>query len=82
MTLSPEILKELRQFNRNIEWLKAQAVKSRGNWVKVSVVRDCTGWTENQLRRMRENGGVQVKRENGIWYDLNSINPIHLKQTA
>lgn len=40
------------------------------------------GWTENQLRRMRENGGVQVKRENGIWYDLNSINPIHLKQTA
>lgn len=82
MTLSPEILKELRQFNKNVEWLKAQAVKNRGQWVKVSVVRDLTGWDKEQMRRMRESGGIEVKKENGIWYNLNSINPIHLKQTA
>jgi hypothetical protein len=48
------------------------------NWVKVSVIKQATGWDNERLRRARLNKEVVTKKDNnGIWYDLSSINPIH-----
>jgi hypothetical protein len=82
MPIDAEILKELRNFNRNVEWLKANANKSK-RWVKVGAVIEITGWDFRRLDRARKNHEIEFKKEGRkIFYNLDSIPQIHLKQTA
>lgn len=82
ITIDAEVLKELKNFNRNVEWLKANANKGK-RWVKVGAVVDVTGWDFRRLDRARRNHEIEFKKEGGkYFYDLDSIPRIHLKQTA
>lgn len=74
-TLTPEDRILLRDFNRNIHWLKSQEVKkSKPKWVKASDIKDLTGWDTNKMRRARINEVVIFKIINGERvYDLNSL---------
>lgn len=82
MTIDAEILKELKNFNRNVEWLKANANKNK-KWVKVGAVIELTGWDFRRLDRARRNNEIEYKKEGRkFFYNLESISKIHLKQTA
>ena len=80
--LSSEDRKLIRDFNRNIHWLKAQSLKNEKRWVKARVITTMTGWDSQKMARARKSGEVEWKRDNGIWYNPESINPVHLKITV
>lgn len=82
LTIDAEILKELKNFNRNVEWLKANANKNK-RWVKVGAVVDLTGWDFRRLDRARRNHEIEFKKEGSkYFYNLDSIPHIHLKHAA
>jgi hypothetical protein len=81
MQLTPDIVRAINQFNKNVEWLKAKELKDTRRWVKVGVIKKMTGWNNEEMRRARETGMVDWKRDdNGYWYSPESINEIHLKK--
>jgi hypothetical protein len=48
-------------------------------WVKVGFVTAKTGWGKEKMRQAREQGLIEFEhRENGFWYNINSLNPIFL----
>lgn len=51
-------------------------------WVKVSEVKKLTGWSKERLRRARINQEIEWKKKNGMWYNINSLHPLLIKQTA
>ena len=73
--MSTEELKIIKEFNRNVAWLKTQTLKDKKQvWAKVSKVKELTGWDHEGMRKARDNGYISwEKREGEIWYDLNSI---------
>jgi hypothetical protein len=69
------LLVELRKLN-------ASRKEAKKSWVKVSVIRQMTGWTTERLRRARENGEIQYKKDNtGFWYNIDTLNPVHIKSS-
>lgn len=55
-------------------------VKRKPMWVKASVITRLTGWNKEQMRTARENGYVEYeKREDGIFYDLNTLHEKFIK---
>lgn len=80
--LTAEDRKLLTDFNRGIAWLKHQQLQEKKRqWVKVSNIQELTGWDKEGLRRARENGLIDWKKdENGIWYDILSINSLLIKK--
>lgn len=79
MTITPEILTELKKFNRNVEYLKKRdKEESPGTWVKSTHITKITGLNGEGMRKLRNQGLVKVKKdETGIWYLLESV-PKHL----
>lgn len=67
----------------NIERMLSVLIGNRQKpaWVKISDIREFTGWDNNMIRRMREMKLIEyVKRTDGSeWYNLNSINPLLIK---
>lgn len=52
-------------------------------WVKAQVITSVTGWNYKKMEQARENGYVEFKKkDNGYWYNLNSINAVFLKQAS
>jgi hypothetical protein len=47
-------------------------------WIKISLLKEITGWSPNQIRRERENGTIRYSRSSvdGIRYDLNTVTPL------
>ena len=64
------------------------AVKQRINhvtkelWVKAHTIMEVTGWDKEYMRRAREYGWITWKKENGFFYDYNSIPQQLIKKTA
>lgn len=49
--------------------------------VRVGVVQSLTGLNKEGLRKARQNNLItQVKRPDGIWYELETIHPVIKKQ--
>lgn len=72
--MSHEELTEIRKFNRNIDWLKKQSIKSTAQWVKAGVITKATGWNNEEMRTARDRKYVvHEKRVDGFWYDLKSV---------
>lgn len=67
---------------QRIERKLDKQAKPKKQWVKVGVVTKATGWDHEKMRQARENNYIDYKRENGFWYDLNSLLPHFIKQTA
>lgn len=80
----PDEKQLIRDFNRNIEWLKKNhSIIKKQTWIKAGEVMKLTNWDRDRLRRARERGEVEVKKEGGIFYLYESIPQIFLKnQTA
>lgn len=61
----------LNSINSKLSFLIGENKKVK--WVKVGAVKKLTGWNKEELRSARVNGYVKTKKENGLWYDLSSI---------
>lgn len=61
-----------------IEKLITSLIDKQGKktWVKVATIMEVTGWDREEMRRMRVNKVIKWKRDDGIWYLLESI-PAH-----
>lgn len=80
MQLTEETAKQLLgAINLNNRLLKEA---KKPCWVKAETVFEFTGWDKERLRRERNNQTITWKKENGYFYDLNSIHPLFLKKTA
>lgn len=80
--MTPE-LKRLDNKLSRIEKLLEALNKPKPTWTKVSAVRHLTGWDANKIRRAREVGLIEWKRENGgFFYNINSLNPLFYQKTA
>lgn len=54
-------------------------MQPRPMWVRASVITSLTGWTNQKMRQARENGYIEYKEEDGLWYNLTSLNEKFLK---
>jgi hypothetical protein len=69
-----ELLRELKRYNN------LHGNPKNKCWVKVSVIRDLTGWDRERMRRARNNGEVEFKKDgNKFLYNPDSIHPVHKK---
>lgn len=60
--------------------LLVQDTRKKPEWVRVTFIMQATGWTKERLRQARADGVVKFqKRDDGFWYDINSINPLFVK---
>lgn len=59
--MSTEELQIIKQFNRNVEWLKMREHKS-GNWITAKEYNKKYSCTSEQLRQKRLKGQVEFKR--------------------
>lgn len=64
-----------------IEGSKKRHAKTKPNtWVRVQWIIDLTGWNKFKLRDARKQGLIEYRKEgNEYLYNLESINPIFLK---
>lgn len=75
----------IKDFNRNVEFIKAQTLKKK-TWVPASVITDLTGWDAEKLRKMRDLGLIEKriktegKTKNTYEYLLESLNPLFINQ--
>lgn len=57
--------------------LEVKSTAPKLTLVRVSVVQSLTGLDKEGLRKARQNNLItQVKRPDGIWYELESIHPV------
>jgi hypothetical protein len=59
--MTPEEKKLIRDFNRNIEWLKHQSMKN-AVWLTAQQLTSRTGWSKEALRRKRDNKEIVFKK--------------------
>ena len=66
-------IKEIKEFNRNVRWLKEMQNKDR--WVSAHEVSKQKGWTKYQLSYARQMKKVEFKKSptGGYLYNINSI---------
>lgn len=70
--MTNEQLAIIKEFNRNVRYLRERDRKNN-TWVKSGTIKRITGWNNEEMRKAREQGLVEWKREKGIWYLLESI---------
>lgn len=69
-----ELMREIKRLNN----LLGNPAKKK--WVKVTTIREMTGWDHERMRRARNNGDVVFKKDKtGFWYDPTSLNPVFIK---
>lgn len=63
------------------QYSKHRHAKTKPNtWVRVQWIIDLTGWNKYKLRDARKQGLIEYRKEgNDYLYNLDSINPIFLK---
>jgi hypothetical protein len=78
------ILKELSAIREQNRAIIERTGRVEPLWVKASDIMRNTGWNKEGMRKARLLGWVKwFKSEDGIFYDLNSLDKKHyLKQTA
>ncbi|HRQ17681.1 MAG TPA: hypothetical protein PL085_11435 [Agriterribacter sp.] len=75
--MTPEQERLIKDFNRNIEWLKRKELKENYT-ASASEVMKITGWSREKLRGERERGTIRSKKCNGkCRYDLSSLPEIY-----
>ena len=79
--MSSEELQILKEFNRNVRWLKGQHNKKAKTLVTAQVLVKATGWDKERMRTARLNKEVEFEKvaTGGYRYNLDSVNPIFLK---
>lgn len=56
--------------------------QKKATWVKVKAIMEITGWDKVMLRRMRENGLIEFKKnDTGIWYMVESVQQSLIKKS-
>lgn len=82
ITITAEVLAEIKKFNRHMDAMRTKKVNEA--WVKSSVICQLTGWDSNQMEKARRNGYIKFKRKNGdvggYLYDPSSIPDVFLRK--
>ncbi len=77
---SVEVKREFKRLNEKLTTLLTRNEQPKATLVKMGIVRELTGLDKEGLRRARNNNLLkQVKTPKGIFYELETINPIILK---
>jgi len=74
-----EIKIQLDRVERMLRTLVKEKTKS--TWIKAGRVMEITGWNRGRLRQMRDHGCINWKKDNGFFYELESIPNVFLKHT-
>lgn len=73
-----DIETRLARIERRLSQL-VQENRKQAHWVKVSFIRQATGWNREKIRQARlQKLVIYEKRKTGFWYDINSIPQIFL----
>jgi len=79
MTNEERILKKLEHIERLVRDLLKEKRVRKETWVKAATIMEVTSWnTSARLRAARNNAWVKVKKDNGYWYCLESINDVFM----
>ena len=77
-----QIKRDVKRINEKLTNLLKKTDTRKVTLVKVGVIRELTKLDKECLRRARENNLLtQVKRPDGIWYELETVHPVILKQS-
>lgn len=77
ITPTQEAMREVKKFNRHIEWLKRKELKE-GYTASAGEVMKITGWSREKLRGERERGTVRSKKYGAKFrYDLSSLPEVY-----
>ena len=77
---SAEVKRSIKRINEKLTTLLERKEQPKVTLVKMGIVRELTGLDKEGMRRARDNNLLkQVKTEAGIFYELETINPIILK---
>jgi hypothetical protein len=80
--MSSEELQILKEFNRNVRWLKQQQRdKKTETWITAQALTKLTGWDKERMRRARLGKEIEFEKvvTGGYRYNIDSVNPIFLK---
>ena len=72
--MADQLMKRLDRIDKKITFLLTKQMKETQTWVKAPVITKLTGWNIQQMRAARKNNYVKFKKENGMWYLLESLN--------
>jgi hypothetical protein len=79
--MDAELKRELDRINQKLTTiLQAFNKPKQPSWVRASVITRLTGWNNEGMRKARDYGYIRYKEEDGFWYDLDSLHPLHLKK--
>lgn len=78
--MEKELTAQFERLNKKINTLLTEAKKPKQTWVKSTVIMSLTGWDKEKMRRCRNDNSIVFKKDNGFWYDLESVHPIFFKQ--
>lgn len=83
MAATTPIERRLERLERKIDLLLKEKGAAKATWVKASVIADLTGWDKEGLRKARNYGYVEHRKENGKFlYNLDSLNERMIKKPA
>jgi len=79
--MSSEELQILKEFNRNVRWLKEQRSKKEKTMITAQALTKLTGWDKERMRRARLGKEIEFEKvaTGGYRYNIDSVNPIFLK---
>lgn len=80
--MDAELKREFDRLNQKLTMLLQAVKQPKQTWVRAKIIIRLTGWTANEMRQARENGYIQFKEEDGLWYDLSSLNKLFVKNKA
>lgn len=67
-------VQRLQRMEKKLDFLIEQ--QSKPTWVKVSFVRQITGWNKEKMRQARELGLIEWKKDEfGFFYNVTSLSP-------
>jgi hypothetical protein len=80
--LEAEVKRDYKRINEKLTTLMQKKTETQKiTLVKMGIIRELTGLDKEGLRKARENNLlIQVKRPDGIWYELETMHPRIIKQ--
>jgi len=69
------LIQHIKRLERKVDKLLSEQVKEQEVWVKVTEIRNLTGWDKEKMRRMRNSGILKMKKDPkaGIMYNLSAL---------
>jgi hypothetical protein len=71
-------VQRIQRLQKTVDTLVQKEVAPK--WVKVGFIREITGWRNEKMRQARQQHLIEFeKREDGFWYNVNSLPKVFIK---